>query len=187
MSYDLSNGDKNFSMQDLANIVGRQAITVDTMIKGFSNLTKSQADMAKKLDVAIKDISGLKEWKRQDIENRVVNKQERRTIRRAVHRRVFELLELPWKVGKEEWTRKQRDDYALYSNQFHRSCYSEVSKLGHLGSPYDETLGKFYDESLKDIEAWYPDCGVDGLKRKAEENMADRERAKAIATAKVAF
>ena len=111
------------------------------------------------------------------IENETeVTTQQKNQIRRAVNRRVYELLNLPQK--KCDWTIEDKIVSDKYSRLFHSRCYAESSKLGHLASPYESTSRKNYTDAIRDIEAWIPANGIIGLKTEADENAVARKIAR---------
>lgn len=109
--------------------------------------------------------------------NRLENDEEittkqKKQIRSAVARRVYTILELPSK--RSEWDRNNYINEAKYGKLFFKRCYSEVAKLGHLTSPYESTPKKYYDDAMKDIEAWFPIDGIEGLKLIADKKAEAR-------------
>lgn len=148
--------------------------------------SNSNVPVTQKLESMLKELLSLEivtSKKVDNIENRLTNvekrqdqheretqltTQQRNTIRRTVTRQVYMLLGLP--ADKRQWTTSDRMVASKYSNIFHRRCYSEVSRRGHLASPYgDTTQGNFVSAS-KDIEAWTPSNGIKGLKKEADDN-----------------
>ena len=99
-----------------------------------------------------------------------ITTQQKKSIRDAVGRRVRTILELPPK--RIEWEQEHYIIGEKYSKLFFKRCYSEVARKGHLMSPYESTPKKYYDDAMRDIEAWFPYDGVEGLKHIADEKAA---------------
>ena len=181
MSYDLSNGDKNFSMQDLANIVGRQAVTVDTMIKGLSDVAKKQDRMSSKIDEILVKQDEFS-TRVDNIENKEEIKEEQKDlIKQLVGRKVIEVLGLPLDVPRRKWTDEQKAYYNLYSGTVYGALYTEVRAKGHLAGRLGATSKGNYKEAISDIENWYPACGLETLKRKAEKDRVAKLEADKMA------
>ena len=141
----------------------KELIQIETeSVKKIENIDSRTANVEKRMDA----------WEN----NAEVTTQQKNQIRRAVSRRVYELLELPPK--KHHWTLGHKVVSEKYSRLFHSRCYAEVSKLGHLASPYETTAQKNYNDSIKDIEAWIPANGVTGLKKEADDNATARKIAR---------
>lgn len=100
--------------------------------------------------------------------NSELTTQQRNNVRHTVSKQVYKLLELPER--KSDWSREDRVKAKKYSQLFHQRCYSEVSKKGHLYSPYGTTISQNYIQAIKDIEAWTPSNSVAGLMREADDN-----------------
>lgn len=181
MGYELSNGDKNFSVQDLANIVGQQALTVDTMIKGFSDMAKKQDRMSNKIDeILIKQDEFS--TRVDNIENKEEIKEEQKdVIKRLAGRKVIEVLGLPLDIPKRKWTDEQKAYYNLYSGVVYGALYTEVRAKGHLAGRLGATSKGNYKEAISDIEGWYPSCGLETLKRKAEKDRVAKLEADRMA------
>lgn len=129
-------------------------------------------DTAKKVDGMDNRISNI-EKRTQRLEDDIqLTTQQRNAVRKAVHNQVLKILELPEK--KSEW---ELDHYILsqkYSSIFHARCYVEVASLGHLAKPYGDTTQRNFVDAIKDIEAWIPRNGIDGLKAEADMNRKAR-------------
>ena len=129
-------------------------------------------DTAKKVDNMDGRISSI-EKRTERLENDVqLTTQQRNTVRKAVHAQVLKILELPEK--KSEWKPSHYIVSNKYSSIFHARCYVEVSSLGHLAKPYGDTTQKDFVDAIKDIEAWIPRNGIDGLKEEADMNREAR-------------
>ena len=170
MGYDLTGADKDFSMQELANIVGQNALAVETMIRSY-------ADMAKRLD-RNEQRSDRNEQKLDEVLSRIDNienkeeitEEQKDLLKQLVGRKVVEVLGLPLDVARYKWTDEQRAYFNLYSNVFYGALYTEVRAKGHLAGRLGATKKCDYKPAISDIENWYPSCGVETLKRKAEKN-----------------
>lgn len=100
---------------------------------------------------------------------RPVERREAAKIRRAVSRRVCELLEVPLK--KDERTLEDKIKYKKYSRHLFGKCYSEIPYEGHMAKgSYLDTPKREYDATLADIDAYSP---IGGMKAFYEE--VDRE------------
>ena len=112
MSYDLSNGEKNFSMQDLANIVGQNALQMQTVI----STVQSTAKEVKKISDDFDDFKAETRANIRDIkENGKIEAEDVDLIKNLVNRKVIEILGLPLDVPRRKWTSEQLAYYKLYS------------------------------------------------------------------------
>ncbi len=145
-------------------------VRLESMMKELIQIETGSAKKIENIDQRTTSVE-----KRMDAweNNTELTTQQRNQVRRAVTRRVYELLELPPK--KFDWSTEDRFISEKYSKLFHSRCYSEVSKQGHLMSPYGETTQKNFTEAIKDIEAWIPANGISGLKKEADENALARK------------
>lgn len=175
MGYDLSKTEKDFSIQDLANIVGQNAMQMGEMFGIVSNTAKKVDDISDRMDKYEKRLHVIEEEKE-------VSSAQRKMIRRTASRRICEVLGVNVKKGQR--TKEEKEVYALYSRKAFGVCYSEVQKLGHLSYPIECTPQKFYNEAIKDIDAWYPANGLAELKREAEEERIARMGADKLALLK---
>lgn len=90
---------------------------------------------------------------------RPVERREAAKIRRAVSKRVCELLGVPFK--KSERTLEEQVRYKKYSRHLFGKCYSEIPYEGHMAKgSYLDTPKREYDSALKDIEAYTPLSGM---------------------------
>lgn len=160
-----------------------QTTQLTTLADSISALTTNIQSMVGMVTTMSGELSGVKNDvttlnDRLDVlENESeVTTREKRQIKKAVTRRVYELLKLP--ENKREWDVDTKTYAYKYSRIFYGRCYSEVSKLGHLATPYEETARKDFTDAIRDIEAWIPSNGISGLKKEADENAI----AKMIAT-----
>lgn len=177
MDYPINN---HFSKQEVTDMMGKTLTLVNATAQSVNVLTGKVGDLSKKLDELETVVGGNFKKIGTEIENlknnTEVETRQKKQIRRAVTNRVCELLGLPQK--KTKWNMEQKLTYEKYGNLFHRRCYSEVSKMGHLASPYEETIKKYYTDAIKDIESWIPLNGISGLKREADENAIVRRTAR---------
>lgn len=167
MDYKVSNGDKNFSIQELANIVGQSAVTVnglaETVNKGFADITKRVDRISSDMSEMRADIRVLKED--EEIRTKDVD-----LIENLIRRKVVEVLELPLDVPRYKWTDEQVAYYNLYARTVFGALYTEVRKKGHLAGKTSRTRKKDLKDAINDIETWYPFNGLETLKRKAEKD-----------------
>lgn len=129
-------------------------------------------DTAKKVDNMDSRISSIEKRTKHLEDDVQLTTQQRNTVRKAVHNQVLKVLGLPDK--KSEW---DAEDYVVsekYSSIFHARCYVEVSSMGHLAKPYGDTTQQNFVPAIKDIEAWVPKNGIDGLKTEADKNRMAR-------------
>lgn len=143
----------------------------------MSQLIEIQMDTSK--DVKLIDTKVNKIEKRvADIENNYeITTQQRTTIRKTVTKQVYKLLGLP--EDKRVMTLEDRVIMQKYSQMFHQRCYAEVARKGHLGSPYGTTTSQNFIPAIKDIEAWIPSNGIEGLKAEADMNRKAKKMASA--------
>lgn len=155
-------------MNELANIT-----KLETMMQQLITIQMDTQSDVKGINSKVDDLGKRVD----DIENNYeVTTQQRLTIKKAVNKQVYKLLGLPDK--RSEWSLSDKVLMEKYSHIFHQRCYSEVSRLGHLGNPYGTTTSANFISAVKDIEAWCPTGGIESLKQEADENAVARKIAK---------
>ena len=156
-------------MNEVANIT-----KLETMMMQLVEMQKESMKDVKVIDSKVDNI----DRRVTDLENNYeITTQQRGNIKKTVSKQVYKLLGLPNKTS--EWTEEHRLIREKYSNIFHRRCYTEASRKGHLAYPYGTTTVQNYVDAIKDIEAWTPSNGIAGLMREADENAKARLIAKA--------
>ena len=156
----------NYNMQDLMNLMGKQM----TNVTALADTVRGIGEDVKEMRTELSNVNERMDFFENNIQ---VTDQQRRSIRRAANRRVYEILGITARA--QERTLEERIEIQKYSPIFHQRLYSETSRNGHLSSPYGETLQRNYDLALKDIEAWSPSNGVTGLKKEADDNAIARK------------
>ena len=156
----------------------KQLMEINTNIAGNVNAVSAQ------LGMVVQKVDGLG-LKIENIENRMqtyedsirVSRTQADTIRRAIHARACEILDIKYKDGVVVDESLRAD--TLYRPGFISKIYSDARKYSVLGTPYYETARKDYGEVLDYINGWLPMHGITGYKeyldqrrriRKAREN-----------------
>ena len=154
--------------------LNNEVSTTQRLENMMKELLTINVDVSKKVDGLDDRINGVE--KRMDrMENDVqLTTARRNTVRRAVHAQVLRVLELPER--KADWTPEHYAVSEAYSGIFHQRCYVEVSSFGHLARPYGDTTQRNFLPAIRDVEAWTPANGINGLK--AEADAARKARAK---------
>lgn len=142
---------------------------LEAMMKDLISINMETAKKVDNMDTRISSIEKRTEHLENDVQ---LTTQQRNTIRRAVHNQVLKVLELPER--KSEWKAEHYILSQKYSSIFHARCYVEVASLGHLAKPYGDTTQRNFIDAIKDIEAWIPKNGIDGLKEEADKNRIAR-------------
>lgn len=142
---------------------------LEAMMKDLISINMETAKKVDNMDTRISSIEKRTEHLENDVQ---LTTQQRNTIRRAVHNQVLKVLELPER--KSEWKTEHYILSQKYSSIFHARCYVEVASLGHLAKPYGDTTQRNFIDAIKDIEAWIPKNGIDGLKEEADKNRLAR-------------
>lgn len=151
--------EKNYDLQTLMNLTGQNAEATNNLI----GVVRGIATKVEGIETQVKDMSADINYLKNKSE---IGYEQRRQIRDAVHTRVYGILDIPFK--RSDRTSADKLVVAKYASIFFNRCYSEVPRLGHLGSPYGMTTKENYDYALRDIEAWSPSQGVNSLKREAD-------------------
>lgn len=107
-----------------------------------------------------------------------VTTQQKNSIRRAVHRQVYSLLDIPYK--EKERTEDDKIKKEKYFGAFCRRCYAEVSRMGHLATPYEATKQQYFADVIRDIEGWTPSMGIAPLIDQTDEEARIRLKVKAM-------
>lgn len=106
----------------------------------------------------------------QNYEDRIrVSRSEAQNIRRSIHGRVCDLLNIHYINGVVA-------SECIYDDKFYRGrfisrCYVDARKESRLGTPYYETYCRDYQEVLDYIARWVPPTGVEGYKAYLEIRM----------------
>lgn len=106
-----------------------------------------------------------------------INKRQLKLIKSYVKARVYRLL----LIAAEQHPTWLRDSYFtqtfidIYSPTFYKRCYSDVAKLGHLGSPVSRTTVDNFRAALDDIKNWSPDGGIEAMMASAESRLHMRK------------
>lgn len=160
-------------MQDLAILIGDLALNTSDFQKAVGVQMQKVVDdvhfLTGEMNSVKEDINFLKN----DVH---LTHAQKLSIKQAVSDRVYYLLGIP--RNKADRTKEQEVIAYKYGKLFHSRCRRDVTKLGHLMIPEDMTPNKFFDEAIKDIEAWVPAGGVSRLKEEADSNAIARMVAK---------
>lgn len=159
-------------MHTVLEAIKAQTANINTILGVITNVSSEVADIKTEQTLQGDRITKLEDEAR----NGEVTTREKRQIKKAVTRRVYELLGIP--ANKKDWDQPMRVYFKKYSHIFHSRCYAEVSRMGHLASPYEETAKKDYTDAIKDIEAWTPSNGITGLKKESDDNAIARKIAR---------
>ena len=149
----------------------------------YDNIMLSIADIQKALVERMKIMAERQEKaeERMDMlelkfDSSEITNQQAKRIRNEVYKMVCQYLKIPYATTQR--TDQQRLIASKYSKAFHMRCYNEVSKMGHLASPYRETKKSDFVQAMRDIEAWYPIGGPKGLIAEIDRNAEARRIAK---------
>lgn len=104
-----------------------------------------------------------------------VSRTEQQTLRRAIHLRVNELLDIKFENGVV--ADESIEDDVKYRGGFISKCYHDARTYGRLGTPYTETLRVDFSETLDYINAWIPTNGVAGYKEYLDKRAEEKARA----------
>ena len=156
---------------DLENILAKQNRTI---VDKVDWLTRDVEAMAKDNDSMKNELKSVREEVNFIKDEQPITRREAGRIRRAVSRKVCELLEVP--VNKRDRNIEQKIKYEKYSRKLFGVCYAEISKEGHLAkSSYLDTPKKDYLLAMRDIEAFVPSCGMIEFYRMCDEDaLANR-------------
>lgn len=135
------------------------------------------AEVSKKVDDFADDLDSVKREVKSIKEEQPITRREAERVRRAVSRRVCELLEIP--ADKRKRTVADKVKYEKYSRKLFGVCYAEVSREGHLAkSSYLDTPRRDYDAALLDIGAFSPSCGMANFYNRCDEDALAKRIAK---------
>lgn len=159
---------RKFTMNELS--------TVEKLENMMKELMTINIGSAKRIEVIETDVKAVSDRMDNFERNAEVTTQQKNTLRRTVNRQICTLLNVNPK--KYERSLEEQTIYEKYSSLFHRRCYSEVSRLGHLATPYECTTAQNFIQAIRDIEGWTPSNGIDGLKGEADRDAAARKSAR---------
>lgn len=150
---------ENFTMQEIMNITGQNALTV----KGIG---EQLGIVAERVNMISRDINTLKVDMDELKLNEEVTTTQQEVIIEMGRKRILEILGTnPLDVQK-------------YFKIFIQKLYSETRKKAGLGSKISRTKKCDYQRVLDYMEAWNPSCGVYVLKTKADSNAIARKIAR---------
>lgn len=163
----INNNDGNNFLDRLELILSEQNRSV---LNKVGEISKKVDSFDEEIQVVKKDINFMKNER--PIERREANK-----IKRAVSKRVCELLEVPFK--KSERSLEDQVKYEKYSRKLFGVCYSEIPYEGHMAkSSYLDTPKGYYDAALKDIESFIPFSGMGNFYVEADKEALAKRIAK---------
>ena len=158
------------------NEIDKMVMAINQQTQNINTVLVAMGDMGKRVESIAADLSSVK-----DDVNILKNEEEIKTsqakeIRRLAGKVVSRRLGIDENPAKRTLEEKIIDK--KYRSMFSSALYSETSEKGHLASPYSATAKKDFILACKDIEDWYPKEGIDGLKKRADENAVARKIAK---------
>lgn len=140
----------------------------------FNGMMEAVTTVSQAMSTIVGEVSGIKtemSKMRNDIDflkdNAEITNAQRGYIRKVARNRVYTLLGLP--LRKADMSEADKIVAVKYLSMFFNRCYSETSNLGHLNIPIGTTPKKNYDDAIRDLEAWTPSNGINGLKSEADE------------------
>lgn len=155
LAYSYNNSD--FDIQTLMNIVGQNAMTMQSVIatidetKRYAIETREQTGLiAEQVETYGSDIKNLKDRMCQYENNTEITNAQCVQMATAVSRRVYQLF--PSVIDKK------------YRSTAFKRCYSEMQRFHGMGRPYRTTPKCMYKQVMDAIEAWLPVGGVDKLR-----------------------
>ena len=156
--------------------VNAQTENINSLMRGITTMATTVGELGKEvsgikviIDTLTEDVNELKN----EEEIKTSKAKELRKLANKVVSRRLGINEDPAKRSIEEKVINEK-----YRSMFSAALYTEVSEKGHLASPYSATAKKDFIAACKDIEDWYPREGVEGLKKRADENAVARKIAK---------
>lgn len=160
---------RNFSMQELANLVGQTNLNVNALL-GKVGEVSAKVDM-------FDDRMGLIENRMDTLETREeITYEQQNTIDSLISKTVYNLMGIG--ASPIKWTDEEREINAKYGRLFRRRLRHEVSDKGHLAFPYRTTKKGNFIDACRDIEAWIPRNGIDALMKEADANARANKKAK---------
>lgn len=157
--------DMNGKIDKMVDAVNQQTMNIGLILNHIGDVSKRVDDISKEMEAVKSDVAELKN--EEEIKTSKT-KEIRRLVQRIVSRRIG-VNEDPSKRTVEEKIIDKK-----YRSIFSSALYAQVSEKGHLASPYSATAKKDFIQACDDIEQWYPREGVDGLKKRADENALAR-------------
>jgi len=108
--------------------------------------------------------------------NTIVNRAEKRQIRKAVMNRVNTLLGIEFEGGRVADGSVVIDQ--LYRGGFISRCYTDAKNHSKMGESYGETLKTDFNEVLEYIESWVPEVegGKEGYMHYLDIRREEREK-----------
>jgi hypothetical protein len=156
-------------MGQLLQITQNTAMSVSAQSKQMGLILSTVEDLRQDMDGMRNDLETLKR-------ETTITRPMCRQIRKAVMRRVNELLEIEFDGGKVADGSIQTD--VLYRGGFISRCYTDAKNHSKMGESYSETLKVDFDEVMKYIEAWVPEVGdgTEGYKRYLDIRREERKK-----------
>lgn len=148
-------------------------------IAAINGLSNQMGLMNDRMDEAMRKIDGHENRLGVLEHNTIVNRAEKRQIRKAVMNRVNEVLHIKFEGGKVADECIETD--VLYRGGFISRCYTDAKNHSKMGESYGETLKVDYPEVLEYLAAWIPEVegGVAGYKHYLDIRREEREKKQA--------
>lgn len=149
--------------------ISQQTNNINSVLSAIGAMGKRIGD----IELSVTGLKGDVETLKNEEE---IKTKDAKTIKKLVNKIISRRLGINENPSKRSLEEKVTDQ--KYRSMFSSTLYTEVSEQGHLASPYSETAKKDFVAACEDIEKWYPREGIDGLKKRADENAIARKIAK---------
>lgn len=166
MNEELSLREESF-LSRLENILTNQNQAV---LGEVGKMSKKVDLFDERIEAVEKDINFIKY-------ERPIERREAGKIKRAVSKRVCELLRVPYK--KKDRTLEEQVRYEKYSRRLFGRCYAEIPFEGHMAKgSYLDTPKREFDSTMKDIEVYIPTSGMTAFFEEADKEALAKKIAK---------
>ena len=147
-------------MDQLQNIVNQTALNTRSISQQLGIIASAVTDLkahADQTDQKIEDMGNrMTGWE----ERERINRAQQRRMKHAVVERVNRILGI--KVVNGVVAKESLKIAKTYRSAFIRRCYIDAKNKSRMGEPYYETTVRDYEDVMKYIESWVPECSYDG-------------------------
>ena len=160
------------SNDDLMQIVRLTATNVNGISEQMGLVLRKINDNSNRIAFIEDELVGIKQ-------TTVIDRSQRRRIRKAVISRVNKVLKIKFEGGKV--ARESVATDVLYRGAFISRLYSDAKNHSKMGDSYYDTLKVDFDEVMEYIESWYPevDGGADAYKHYIDIRREERSKSAA--------
>ena len=160
----------NYSIQDVVNLIGSQAVNVNQMAATLNHVVGTVGQLQAEQNELVNDVNYLKD----QFNTLTLSGEQVAEIKRRVSMRVYETLGIT--SDADNRSKRDREMIRKYSRSLHMRVYRDIKKLGHLIIPIHYTRKINFQQVLNEIDAWNLREGIIAFMRNADERAEETRR-----------